>query len=336
MQVKLTEKEIATALARIPPPPGPRPPITAGAVVYWTWHYPKLVRRDGARAHWEAWLGRRRFVRALRDHNPEPPAGVTRENPLVVSLLAGRKHSALAALALLSLQQSAQRPVHPVVHDDGTLTVAHRDQLKRFFPSTHFVSTDETCVALDHVIPERSFPVLRGLRKGYMHLRKLTDIHASGRGWTLVMDSDVIFYRRPEELLHAVDGCEWGHMVDCQTSYGCDVSLLRDLSGLNVHSRLNAGLLNIKSSDVDWEFLEYAAGAILAKAGFSYYLEQALLAVLMAKHGARAFDAGQYLVNPTETQSREQREVAHHYVDRSVLHLYRFAWQGILGQGERR
>lgn len=328
----LTEKEIASALARIPPPPRPRPRITPGALVYWTWHYPKLVRRNGARAHWEAWLGRRRFVRAVKDYNPESPATIATEKPLTVSLLAGRKHASLAALALLSLQQSSRRPVYPVVHDDGTLAALYRDELKRFFPATRFVSADETREALDRVLPEKSFPFLRGTRLGYLHLRKLTDIHAAGTGWTLVMDSDVIFYRRPDELLRAVDGCEWAHMVDCQTNYGCGVRLLEDLTGLTVHPRLNAGLLNINSSEIDWDFLEYAASVILARAGFSYYLEQALLAVLMAKHGARAFTAGQYLVNPTESQTQNRLEVAHHFVDRSILHLYRFAWQGVLGQ----
>lgn len=329
MGIDLTTEDLARAESCIPLPKARRAAITPGALFYWLWHHPKLIRRDGIRAHIEAWVGERQFHQALARYVPtdQEPRG----QPLVVSLLAGRKHTPLAAVALLSLEKTSSRPVYPVVHDDGSLGLDDKERLRLLFPATRFVSAEETREVLDRVLPERSFPFLRRTRLGYLNLRKLTDIHAFGDGWTLVMDSDVFFFRTPRQLLEVVDACLWAHMVDCQTSYGCSVGLLEQIAGVAVHPRLNAGLLNMNSAEIDWEFLEHATRVILAREGFSYYLEQALLAALMARKGAEALEATQYLVNPTEYQAREQREVAHHFVDRSILHLYRFGWQKVLG-----
>jgi hypothetical protein len=283
--------------------------------------------------HLGAWWGRRRFLSAISRIRPETEHCPAEGEALKVSLMAGRRHAALAFLALLSLRRACHRPVHPVVHDDGTLRPADRETLRGFFPETRFISAAETKEALDRVLPEATFPFLRKIRRGYLNLRKLTDVHAVGTGWTLVMDSDVIFLRRPVELLEAVEKSAWAHMVDCQTSYGCAVDLLESLAGRKVHPRLNAGLLHMNSPEVDWEFLEAAARAILAKEGFSYYLEQALLGVLMARKEARPLTARDYLVNPTEAQVIGRREVAHHFVDRSILEFYRHAWRPALFPG---
>jgi hypothetical protein len=330
MPDQLSREDLLRAEACIPAPKAKKKGITAGALVYWLWHHPRLVIRDGVKSHFEAWIGERRFAEAIDRFVPADTDSAGQ--PIVVSLLAGRRHAPLAAVALTSLQQTARRPVHPVVHDDGTLGAVEKKRLESLFPKIRFVSSEETQEALDRVLPEKSFPFLRRTRLGYLNLRKLTDVHAHGKGWTLVMDSDVFFFHKPQQLLDAVDSTRWAHMVDCQTSYGCAVSLLEEIAGAPVHPRLNAGLMHMDSRDVDWDFLEFATRAIMAREGFSYYLEQALLGALMARKKAEALEASQYLVNPTDEQARQQREVAHHFVDRSILHLYRFGWQRVLRQ----
>lgn len=324
-------EEAQRAQAFIPPAPKKRGVITPGALVYWLWHYPRLVLREGWKIHLGAWWGRKQLIQAVAKHRPEKTTEESKP-AIEVSLMTGRKHAPLTMLALISLGRAAGRTVRPVIHSDGTLSAEDRGRLQTLFPRASFPNPEETREALDRTIPLKTHPFLRRVREGYLNLRKLTDIHAISRGWTVVLDSDVVFYRKPAELLRAADERRWAHMVDCQTSYGCPVSLLDKLAGCPVHPQLNAGLLHINSRDIDWDFLERSTRTILAQAGFSYYLEQALLALLMAQKKGGTFQAEEYLVNPSEFQVKEKRETAHHFVDRSIFHFYRYGWQELIGR----
>jgi hypothetical protein len=161
-------------------------------------------------------------------------------------------------------------------------------------------------------------------------MRKFIDANVVDNGWKMVMDADVFFFRRPDQLLACIDERRWAHMTDCQTSYGCPVSTLEAIAEKPVHPRLNAGLVHMHSSSIDWDFVEFSAKAILSRHGYSYYLEQALLALLMAANKGEALNAQDYLVYPTGAQVRDPQQVAHHYVDRSSMLLFSHGWKSAI------
>jgi hypothetical protein len=161
-------------------------------------------------------------------------------------------------------------------------------------------------------------------------MRKFIDAHVVDQDWKTVMDADVFFFRRPDQLLACIDEGRWAHMTDCQTSYGCPVSTLKDIAGKDVHPRLNAGLVHMCSAAVDWDVVEYSAKVILSRHGWSYYLEQALLSVLMAVNSGEALDAQDYLVYPTADQVADPQQVAHHYVDRASMLLFSHGWKSAI------
>jgi hypothetical protein len=146
------------------------------------------------------------------------------------------------------------------------------------------------------------------------------------------MDADVFFYRRPDQMLRCIDEGMPCHMVDCQTSYGCPVATLEELAGREVHPRVNVGLVHMNSSLLDWDEIEHASKVILARHGFSYYLEQALIAALMAKLRAEPLLADEYLVHPSKAQADNASGVAHHFVDRSSMLLFSRGWRKALGR----
>jgi hypothetical protein len=90
--------------------------------------------------------------------------------------------------------------------------------------------------------------------------------------------------------------------------------------------------VHLDSGSLDWDRLENACKLILACHGFSYYLEQALLAVLMAQQHAEPLDPTDYVVHPTPDQAERGEGVAQHFVDRSSLLLHLHGWQHALGQ----
>jgi hypothetical protein len=326
MSIELTKEDLARAEACIPQPRARKEGITPGKVVFWGWHYPKMVLREGIGLHFSSWRGKSEMERAV--HALAAPRAAEENLPaLDVRMLTGHRHASLTAVALYSLAQASGRELAPVLHDDGSLEPEDAELLKHLFPKVRLVSPDESLAALEEKLPSAKYPFLRKLRLAYIHLRKLTDLHVYESGWKTVMDADVFFYRRPEQLLCCIEERRPCHMVDCQTSYGCPVATLEELAGGPVHPRVNVGLLHLDSGSLDWDALEHASRVILGRHDFSYYLEQALLAVVMSKLGGEPLGAEEYLVHPSNGHMDAGDEVAHHFVDRSSLLLFSHGWR---------
>src|SRR5690606_10908337 len=130
---------------------------------------------------------------------------------------------------------------------------------------------------------------------------KLTDVHAGRVGWRLVLASDLLFWREPRFLL------DWAaapdrplHAVDCEENYGYTRPLLEKIAGAPVPPRINVGLCGLRSDTIDWDFLEHATAALIAAERTSYYLEQALVALLVARGGpAAAAPVADYITLPS-------------------------------------
>jgi hypothetical protein len=323
----LTSAELALALSRIPPPKRKRPPLTPGRIVYLLVHYPRQVFRDGFDWHWHLWHGRRDLAAALATLTPPPaPLG----EPIALHYLTGKRYFPLTTIALLSAQNHLGRPIRPMLYDDGSLDDETVAAFRRFFPLTRVFLKEELAAALDRTLPEARFPFLRRIRLGYIHLRKLTDVGVTSPSWNVVSDSDVFIFRRPDALLAAADSRHACHMVDCMTSYGTPTPFLDELAGTPLHPRVNVGLCHFDAAAIDWDYVEHCAAAILGRHGFSYYLEQALTAILLARAGAEPLDPENYLVYPKPEQARAPSQIALHYVDRSYLSLYRHGWRRVL------
>ena len=327
----LSPSDVALAATRIPPPKRKRPPLTPGRIVYVLYHYPRHVWNDGFEWHYHLWKGRREMARTLASF---PPPAVPPGAPLRLHYLTGKRYVPLTTLALLSAQHASQRPVEPWLFDDGSLDESDAAQFRRYFPNTRIVAQAQIAANLDAVLPESRFPFLRRLRLSYIHLRKLTDIQTLGAGWRVVLDSDVFFFRRPAQLLELVERPAWFHMQDCMPSYGAPVETLSALAGAPVHPQANVGICHVDGGAIDWDFVEHCARVLLHRHGFSYYLEQALMAILMAQHNAVALDAHEYLVYPTREQARTAAHTALHYVDKSYLTMMRYGWRQVLASAQ--
>jgi hypothetical protein len=322
----LTPAETEQAARCIPAPKRRRPPLTLGRLFYLVYHQPRQMARDGFEWHYHLWKGRRDLAKAFAALAPPPvPAGV----PVRMHYLTGKRYVPLTSLALISAQQTMGRPVQPVLFDDGSLDAGDVATIRHLFPSAEIVLQPQVTANLDRVLPADRFPFLRRIRLGYIHLRKLTDIQTAGPAWRLVLDSDIFFFHPPTELLRLLDARSWFFMRDCMPSYGAPLETLEALAGAPVFPRVNVGICHLDAGAIDWEFVEHCARVLLARHGFSYYLEQALTAILMGRAGAVPLGE-EYLVYPTPAQARAAGHVALHYVDRSHLTMMRYGWRQVL------
>ncbi|RRJ96672.1 hypothetical protein Ga0100231_023045 [Opitutaceae bacterium TAV4] len=320
------------AIAAIPPPTPQyrKPRLTPGRLFYLFYHAPKGALRKGPVKIFRGWRGRSQLQRALPGLQfPEPPS-TGNAPPLALHALIGARYIAEACLLTHSLAHASGRHVAPKFYDDGTLTPDDCALLRSKLPRATFFLHQEIEQRLAERLPETRFPCLRWLRPAYPHIRKLTDIHLFPDEWKLVSDADILFFRRPGILLDNIESRRACHMVDIAPAYGVPQTALETLAGRPVYPKVNVGLCHLPSSSIDWEFVEHCAATLLATHGFSYYLEQALTAILLARLDATPLPAGDYVVYPDAVTARRADTAAMHYVDDSRAFYYDFAWRQIM------
>lgn len=248
--------------------------------------------------------------------------------PLEPHLLTGRRFWDQTAFCLWTFARHSERPIAPVIYDDGSLDDASRAPLQRLFPRIRFVSRTEIVDRLDAFLPATQFPQLRERWLVYPNIRKLIDPHVGLCGWKLVLDSDLLFFRRPDFLLKWLASPDRPlHAVDCVTSYGYSQALMQELAGAPVADLVNVGLTGLESSQIDWEKLEHWTATLHTREGTSYYLEQALIAMLVAGRDCAVAPASDYVTLPRPPEDRSCSAVMHHYVAESKAAYFRHNWR---------
>lgn len=304
--------------------------MTPGEFLLKFYHTPVNRVRDSLRngGPWQerrTERGRREMEMAV-PHLPAPAAGTG--GPLELHLLTGRRFWYQTAFCLWTLARTSGRPLAPVIYDDGSLTADLQGQLARLFPSVRFVTQAVTIARLDRHLPAAKFPALRERWLNYPNIRKLTDPHAGGTGWKLVLDSDLLFFRRPDFLLAWADAPDRPlHAVDCATSYGYDRRHMNELAGAPVADLVNVGLTGLEGGALDWEKLEHWTRRLQAREGTSYYLEQALIAMLVAGRNCAVAPAQDYVTLPEPPEARTCRAAMHHYVAHSKRWYFQHNWR---------
>jgi hypothetical protein len=259
-----------------------------------------------------------------------PPAPPSDPDAPEAAFLTGRKFWFQTAFCAWSLRHSAGPRVGFAFYDDGSFDGELTAEARRLFPGCRIVPAAEEEANLDVHLPSTRYPALRGQRLTYLHLRKLTDFHAGRTGWHLGLDSDMLFFRRPDELMGWLAAPDRPvHMIDVHDAYGYPEAALSALAGRAVPSRVNVGICGLQSDLLDWDRIESWCARLLAEHGTSYYLEQALIALVLAGQPALRLPADQYRLMPEDSECSRPTAVMHHYVDLSKRGYFRHAWRKV-------
>jgi hypothetical protein len=259
-----------------------------------------------------------------------PIAAPTVDRGARVAFLSGATHWYQTLLCFASLQAHLPERVTPVIFEDGTMTPDGRGHLLRVVPWSELVGADMLEARLDRLLPVASFPSLRARRPGFPLLRKLTDIHLGASNWTLFLDSDMLFFRRPEALVSWFGRPHALFMQDVTYAYGYSAALMKELAGRDIPDRINSGLYALHGPRIDWDRLEYWCRAQLEREGTNYLQEQALTALLLAQASAQALPEADYVVRPSLAEGRTPTAVLHHYVAHSKRSYYQHGWRHVL------
>jgi hypothetical protein len=251
--------------------------------------------------------------------------------PVTLHLMTGRHFWYQTLFCLSSFSRAAGTTVRAELYDDGSIDEACVDRLARLGPGARIHTFADLEARLDHYLPAARFPTLRDRWRQYPNIRKLTDVHLGNGGWKLVIDSDLLFFRRPNVLL------EWLaepkrplHAVDCQESYGYSRPLMEQLAGAPIPERVNVGLCGLRGNDLDWEEMEAWCASLIAREKTSYYLEQALVAMFVARRQpCTVAPASDYITRPDRDEVIAPQAVMHHYVAASKRWYFRYGWRHV-------
>lgn len=251
---------------------------------------------------------------------------------LPIYFLTGKKYLHQTLFCIQSLTKSTSKPFRFVLVDDGTFDVKLIEHINRLLPGVKVIDTSTINKNLEEKLPKATFKQLHQKRAVYPHIKKLTDIHTITEDpWKLVLDSDMLFWNEPTKIINwLMDPDTPLHMVDCEQSYGYSIPLMESLCCTAVKPLVNVGAIGLNSNHINWHNIQHWVKLLEEKEGTSYYLEQAITAMLIGDANTVELDSSQYIVAPDKTTIKHKKGTLHHYVDLSKEEYYKTAWESLI------
>jgi hypothetical protein len=256
----------------------------------------------------------------------EPPLSA-----INIYFLTGKKYWPLTAFCMYSLAKVSTMPLRPVFIDDGSLDEKFINKIIAQFPGCIIKTAAETEIIIKQKLPVNKYPFLHKKRAIYSHIKKLIDVHAGSSGWKMVLDSDMLFFKPPVEMLDWLKQPEKPFFLyDPISSYYYSLWLMEKLAGNKINPNINVGVAGLKSEDINWDELEYWIKTLEEKGGTNYLLEQALSAMLVAGKEITIADRAAYIVMPDKSDVESPSAVLHHYVAESKEWYFKSAWKAVI------
>ena len=277
--------------------------MTPGRLVY-------LVRRDLQRGLGAAWHDRLVAPRILQWRN----AWVNLEaEPVPVCVLTGAEQFRMTLWMLASWFDFTERNWRVVVHDDGTLTEEEEGQLTLCLPEARFIRAEEADQRVRQELGEYSR--CWSYRERHPLARKIFDVPLMvSTDRFILLDSDVLFYGKPLEMLAWVDGKTVGCWFNEDVAEASPVSKeeAKEVLHIDLWSRVNSGICLLEKEAIEVDFCERVLAETSLTHGHPWRIEQTLYALCASRHGKGGLLPGTYEVSLHTC--RRSDGVARHYV----------------------
>lgn len=286
--------------------------ITPGRLLY-------LVRRDLSRGLSASWHYHRTTPKILDYRCPR----FSREPATVpVHLLTGKDDWLMALWTLASFHYFTQRNWTVVIHDDGTLPGEAIAALQRAFPSAKIIARSEADIRLQRLLAP--FPHCWTYRQSHPLGLKIFDMAALTRSERfIVLDSDLLFFARPDEVLDWVenrrDTCHF--LQDVAEASNVSAEEAKTNLGIDLWPRVNSGLCLLQRGALDPAFCERVFEQTSILEGHIWRVEQTLFAACASRAGHSGLLPPTYEV--TLSQNATVTATARHYVGAVRAHFYR-------------
>lgn len=202
-----------------------------------------------------------------------------------------------------------------VIHDDGTLGASDVETLLQHFHGCRIIRRADADAELTEVLSAYPHCLRFRLRPDFYCALKLFDaFHLARADKLLLLDSDLLFFRRPVELLKHIAADRPCFQRDYQDAYSMPRAALETTFGMAIEPMVNAGLMFLQrrhySDNIDL-IERYLGTATSDPARDVNRHEQTLHAMLLSKYGAKPLGDGYQISNQVAITDRT---VAHHSV----------------------
>ena len=253
---------------------------------------------------------RDRFARpAIARRRELPPHG----RPVSLHMVVGKSMCLLGMMGLRSFERHTGYSWAPFIHDDGTLDDGDAAEWKRQFPDCKIIRKPRADEEVGRAL--EAFPACRDHRLRHHWFHKVFDTrHYSPHDHYIVLDSDIVFFRKPEILLDWVFRCPdllWV-MEDTREKYSGPRSAIEEKLGFPLMPKVNSGLDLIPKERYPLALAETFLEKCAQGANHYEFLEQTIFAVM-----ASAAPQGRHLPPEYEiswTNFRRPGAVCRHYV----------------------
>jgi len=239
------------------------------------------LRREGF------WLARQR-VRAQRPILGTRPLRTASSGTIEIRVLTWKRDWVNLIWALKSFYHYAGVDYPLVIHDGGLLP-EQVGKLLNHFPNARFIPRAEGDEHFVHLLRERGFDRSADFRQKDPLARKLFDFHlASSADYVLTIDSDVLFFRRPDQLLLPPEGLTRNRYNRDYQDGNCWYSMPSDelncAFGIRPPPLINSGLAIVRRSTIDFSLIEKCLGHPKLS-NYNWLTEQTLHALCSTVHG---------------------------------------------------
>jgi hypothetical protein len=208
------------------------------------------LNREGWRRAWR----RRRIQRLILS---TPPVQTAAEGPVEVRVLTWRKDWVNALWALKSFYFFAGVD-YPVVFHDGGLDPGQGENILRHFPGASIVPKAEADQQVKASLQARNLTRCLRYRDSNVATRKLFDFFLLSRADCIIcIDSDVLFFRRPEELIIPAQGLARNrYNKDVAYWYSMDLDEIESVFDVRPPPLVNSGLSAVNRESIDFQDVE--------------------------------------------------------------------------------
>jgi hypothetical protein len=250
---------------------------------------------------------------------PSPP--VDPLTPFTVHMLVCRRDVVMAACTARAANLAFGTALPWVFHDDGSLRDEDEAVFQAQLPGSKVVRRPEA----DRVARERlaAYPEILKYRQHQIMALKLVDVRVWGRGARLAyIDSDVLFFRRPDFILEALRGERPKNYFnkDIADAYVRPAGDIAREVGVRPFDRLNAGLWVLHEEVIDLDTIEgWLKHPAFARHLYDYTLDQTFISMLASSsaHGVEHLPAAYDVAFRKEVGT----SVNKHYIGR-IRHGY--------------
>ena len=279
-----------------------------------------LVKHDVKRGFHASWNDRVTASKIFTHCRSLPPAGSA--EAMSVHVLTGQSQCVMTAWMLASWLHFTNKPWNVMIHDDGTLTELQKQALIKLYPGATLVTREQSDSEMSGILQNQ--PHCWQYRNRHPLGLKAFDIpHMATGDRFLMIDSDVLFFRKPTEILKWVsdsnDSSCWFNR-DPQEPAPISLEAAREELGIELWSQVNSGLCLLNRSIIRFPQFETWICHPAIVTGQAWRTEQTLLALAASQNGRGGLLPEIYAV--TLESKVAEGATARHYVGAVRNHFF--------------